>query len=53
MQILSASVVHLGGVSMDGPMAEAEWSRAERLRNFSIVRKMDGHAWPMGACMCV
>lgn len=48
-QVVSASVVHLNHcVDMEAPMAREAWDRPQLLRNFSIVRKLDGQAWPPG-----
>ncbi|KIY94207.1 DNA polymerase alpha subunit A, partial [Monoraphidium neglectum] len=47
-EILAASVVHLAGVSPDSPMPREEWSSPQLLRNFTVVRKLDGHPWPPG-----
>lgn len=47
-QIVSASVVHLAGVSPDAPAAAEDWNRPARLRCFSLVRRLDGQAWPPG-----
>jgi hypothetical protein len=44
-EVVAASVVHLAGVSSDGPM---DWNSPRLLRNFSIVRKLDGQTWPHG-----
>ncbi|GLC52568.1 hypothetical protein PLESTB_000644200 [Pleodorina starrii] len=46
-EIVAASVVHLGCVSPDAPLAAKDWS-PERMRRFSIVRRLDGQAWPHG-----
>lgn len=45
-EVVAASVVHLAGVAAEAPMAKAAWS--SKLRNFSVVRKMDGRPWPAG-----
>ncbi|PNW83953.1 hypothetical protein CHLRE_04g214350v5 [Chlamydomonas reinhardtii] len=47
-EIVAASVVHLSGVSPDAPLAAKDWSNPQRLRSFSIVRRLDGQAWPAG-----
>ncbi len=49
-EILSASVVHLSGVPVDAPMSQAQWNSPQALRNFSIVRKLQGRPWPPGEC---
>ncbi|GFR41814.1 hypothetical protein Agub_g2584, partial [Astrephomene gubernaculifera] len=47
-EVVAASVVHLCGVSPDAPLSSRDWSSPQRLRNFSIVRRLDGQAWPHG-----
>ncbi|EFJ41338.1 hypothetical protein VOLCADRAFT_107737 [Volvox carteri f. nagariensis] len=47
-EIVAASVVHLSEVSPDAPLSTGEWGNPARLRNFSIVRRLDGQAWPHG-----
>ncbi|KAG2444014.1 hypothetical protein HYH02_009213 [Chlamydomonas schloesseri] len=47
-EIVAASVVHLSGVSPDAPLAAKDWSNPQRLRSFSIVRRLDGQGWPAG-----
>jgi hypothetical protein len=40
--------VPTAGVNPDAPTPRAVWSRPDALRNFSIVRKLDGRPWPTG-----
>lgn len=47
-EVVSASVVYLQNVNMDAPMAKEEWNTSAQLKNFSIIRKMDGQTWPPG-----
>eukprot|EP00775_Hariotina_reticulata_P008338 gene8338-8523_t len=47
-EILAASVVHLSGVSTEAPTPRSVWGSPEALRNFSVVRKLDGRPWPTG-----
>jgi hypothetical protein len=41
-------VVHLAGVAADAPMAREEWNNNRMLRNFSMIRKLEGRPWPPG-----
>ncbi|KAG2500449.1 hypothetical protein HYH03_002016 [Edaphochlamys debaryana] len=47
-EIVAASVAHLSDVSPDAPLSAKEWSNPQRLRSFSIVRRLDGQTWPHG-----
>jgi len=47
-EIVSASVVSMGGVKVDGPTTKEEWNTPKQLRHFSVVRKMDNNPWPPG-----
>ncbi len=41
-------MVHLTGVAPDTPMPREEWNSPRLLRNFSLVRKLEGRPWPPG-----
>ena len=47
-QVVAAGVVHLSSVDIEAPMSLDSWNRPAVLRNFTIVRKLDGQAWPPG-----
>ncbi|GAX83060.1 hypothetical protein CEUSTIGMA_g10486.t1 [Chlamydomonas eustigma] len=47
-EIVAAGVVHLSSVNVEAPMSKDSWNRPAVLRNFTIVRKLDGQAWPPG-----
>jgi len=48
-EIVAASVVYLSNcVDIEAPMPSEKWNKHQVLRNFSVVRKLDGHAWPPG-----
>jgi hypothetical protein len=36
------------GVSPDAPTPKAVWGSPQALRNFSVVRKLEGRPWPTG-----
>lgn len=36
------------GVTMDAPTPRQVWGNKAVLRNFSVVRKLDGRPWPAG-----
>jgi hypothetical protein len=35
-------------VSPDAPTPKAVWGSPQALRNFSVVRKLEGRPWPTG-----
>ena len=41
-------MVHLSSVDIEAPMSLDSWNRPAVLRNFTIVRKLEGQAWPPG-----
>ena len=45
---MAASVVYLSNVDVDRPMSKAAWNNSHALRHFSILRKLDGVAFPAG-----
>lgn len=47
-EVVAASVVHLEGVATDRGTPRQEWDSRARLRNFSVVRKLDGQPFPPG-----
>ena len=47
-QVVAAGVVHLSCVDVEAPMGRETWNKPNVLRNFTIVRKLDGQAWPPG-----
>ncbi|KAL6757111.1 hypothetical protein V8C86DRAFT_3135851 [Haematococcus lacustris] len=48
-EVVAAAVVHLNDcVSVEAPMARERWNNPRCLKHFSIVRKLEGCAWPPG-----
>ena len=47
-EIATASVMYMHGVRMDSSMAPNEWNNVNVLRHFSVVRRLDGVAFPPG-----
>ena len=47
-EVVAASVVYLSNVDVDRPMSKAAWNNSHALRHFSILRKLDGVAFPAG-----
>ena len=48
-EVVAASVIHLAGVPVERGLPRSEWDTRARLRNFSVVRKLDGQPFPPGA----
>ena len=47
-EIVSASVVVARAVGVDAPMAREEWNTLAQLRHFTVVRRLEGQAFPPG-----
>lgn len=47
-EIVAASVVYLRKVRIDCGMGKSEWNTHNALRQFSLVRKLEGRPWPTG-----
>ena len=46
---LISGVVHISDqVDVETPMSKDQWNKATLLRNFCIVRKLEGQSWPPG-----
>ena len=48
LEVVAASVVHLGRVAVDRATARQAWDSAAALRHFSIVQQLEGQPWPQG-----
>ena len=49
MSLAPSGVVHISDqVDVETPMSKEQWNKATLLRNFCIVRKLEGQSWPPG-----
>ena len=47
-EIVIATVMYLKDVRTDGPTSREQWNNMERLRHFSVVRRLENTAFPVG-----
>ncbi len=47
-EIVVATVMYLKDVRTDGPTSRQQWNTMERLRHFSVVRRLENAAFPVG-----